>query len=239
MMRSSTNQCWSNGNRQRLFAQIIRTGSAASRPMNYCPLSQRGVVLFFALIALVVMSLAAVALIRSVDTSTLIAGNLAFKQSATVANDSGVEVAIAWMATVEAANNTKNVLNDPSHAFNLDNPAGGYYSTANPALSLTDGTGIQWDDTDSVLVLPDPDSSGNSIRYVIQRMCRNANQPINTADCLFSGALLDNNGRQIPLPQQVCQGSGCPVAGQSPQIRITTRTTGPKNTVSYVQAFVY
>ena len=39
--------------------------------------AQRGVVLFFALIALVAMSLAAVALIRSVDTSTIIAGNLA------------------------------------------------------------------------------------------------------------------------------------------------------------------
>jgi len=239
MMRSPTNQYWSNGNHKRHFAQIIGASSTTSHSMNFSPLSQRGVVLFFALIALVVMSLAAVALIRSVDTSTLIAGNLAFKQSATVASDSGVEVAIAWMATIEATNNAKNVLNDPSHAFNLDNAAAGYYSSANPALSLTDGTGIQWDDTDSVLVLPDPDSSGNSIRYVVQRMCRNANQPINTADCLFSGALLDNNGRQILLPQQVCQGSGCPVAGQSPQIRITTRTTGPKNTVSYVQAFVY
>jgi len=55
---------------------------------------QRGVVLFFALIALVVMSLAAVALIRSVDTNTLIAGNLAFKQAATSSGDSGLEMAI-------------------------------------------------------------------------------------------------------------------------------------------------
>ena len=44
---------------------------------------QQGVVLFIALVALVVMSLAAVALIRSVDTNTLIGGNLSFKQAAT------------------------------------------------------------------------------------------------------------------------------------------------------------
>ena len=44
-------------------------------------IKQRGVVLFIALIALVAMSLAAVALVRSVDTATIIAGNLAFKQS--------------------------------------------------------------------------------------------------------------------------------------------------------------
>ena len=43
--------------------------------------TQRGLVLFFALIALVAMSLAALALVRSVDTSTLISGNLAFRQA--------------------------------------------------------------------------------------------------------------------------------------------------------------
>ena len=59
--------------------------------------AEKGVVLFIALIALVVMSLAAVALIRSVDTNTLIAGNLGFKQSATVSADSGVETAITWL----------------------------------------------------------------------------------------------------------------------------------------------
>jgi len=119
--------------------------------------------------------------------------------------------------------------------------AAGYYSSLNPALSLTASSGlrIQWTDADSVLVLPDPDSSGNSVRYVIQRMCRNANVAIQNADCLFSGALQDLNGKNIPLPQDVCIGAGCPVAGQTPQIRITSRTTGPRNTISYVQAFVY
>lgn len=205
---------------------------------------QRGVVLFFALIALLVLSLAAVALIRSVDTSTLIAGNIAFKQAATASGDRGVEAAVNWLATTEAANTALNVLNDPAHPFNNTggtgaflNPA--YYSNASSAVSLTDGTGIQWTNADSALVLPDPDSSGNTTRYIIQRMCRTANVAIQNADCLFSGALVNNNGQNIPLPQEVCSGAGCPVAGQTPQIRITARTTGPKNTVSYIQAFVY
>jgi Tfp pilus assembly protein PilX len=198
---------------------------------------QRGVVLFFTLIALLAMSLAAVALIRSVDTSTIIAGNLSFKQSATSSGDAGIEAAIAWLATVETANSGLNVLTNTAHPFNNDNAAAGYYSSANPAISLTDGTGIQWDSTDSALV--GTDSSGNTIRYIIQRMCRNPNVAIQNADCLFSGAIQDNSGQNIPLPQEVCEGAGCPVAGQTPQIRITARTTGPKNTVSYVQAFVY
>ena len=200
---------------------------------------QRAMTLFFALLALLALSLAAVALIRAVDTSTLIAGNISFKQSATSSADKGVDAAVTWMATVDAANIGLNVLNDPAHPFNNDNAAAGYYSSVNPALSLTDGTGIQWNDNDSELVHPDPDSNGNSIRYVIQRMCRNANQPVQTADCLFSGAIQDNNKQNIPLPQDICQGAGCPVAGQTPQIRITARATGPRNTVSYVQVFVY
>lgn len=217
-------------------------------------MKQRGVVLFFALIALLAMSLAAVALIRSVDTSTMIAGNLAFKQAATTSGDAGIEAAIAWLTATEAANALPvtgiNILTDPALAHPFNNTGGtgaflnpGYYSNAATAVSLTDGTGIQWTNADSTLVAPDPDPSGNSIRYVIQRMCRNANQPIATANCLFSGAIIDKNGQNIPLPQDICDtsipGNGCPVAGQTPQIRITSRITGPKNTVSYVQAFVY
>jgi len=210
-------------------------------------MKQRGVVLFFALISLLAIMLAAVALIRSVDTSTMIAGNLAFKQAATVSGDAGTEAAVAYLATVETANVAKNVLTDATHAFNITNltASPGYYSNVNPALNLfADAT---WDGDTSFSsnnnslnsVLVGVDSSGNKTRYVIQRMCRTAGVAIKDADCLFSGAIQDTNGQNIPLPQEICKGDGCPVAGQTPQIRITSRTTGPKNTVSYVQAFVY
>jgi type IV pilus assembly protein PilX len=201
------------------------------------------VVLFFALISLLAIMLAAVALIRSVDTSTMIAGNLAFKQSATTSADAGTEAAITYLAGIEAANTTKNVLTDATHPFNIDNPTAGYYSSLNPLLSLTatSGTRIDWSATGSSAqsVHLAADSSGNTTSYVIQRMCRTPNVAITTADCLFSGALQDTNGQNIPLPQEICKGAGCPAAGQTPQIRITSRTTGPKNTISYVQAFVY
>jgi type IV pilus assembly protein PilX len=200
---------------------------------------QRGVALFFALISMLAIMLAAVALVRSVDTSTIIAGNLAFQQAATASSDAGTEAAIAWLMTVEKANAAMNVLTDSNHPFNQNNAAAGYYASLNPALSLTatSGTRILWDNTDSALL--SVDSSGNTTRYVIQRMCRTAGVAVASADCLFSGAIQDNNGQNIPLPQEICKGVGCPAAGQSPQLRITSRTTGPRNTLSYVQAFVY
>jgi type IV pilus assembly protein PilX len=229
----------------------IRTGCVATvapTPASLYIKQQRGVVLFLALIAIVVMSLAAVALIRSVDTSTLIAGNLAFKQSATTSADAGIEAAIALLTVTRdsAANANKNVLSDATHTFNITSTATrpGYYSNADPALDLF--AAATWDNdinnsnnnsVNSVLV--GTDASGNKTRYVIQRMCRNANVAIQNADCLFSAGSEDASGQQIPLPQTICSGTGCPVAGQTPQIRITTRVTGPRNTVSYVQAFVY
>jgi type IV pilus assembly protein PilX len=201
---------------------------------------QRGVALFFALVCLVAIMLAAVVLVRSVDTSTLISGNLAFQRSATASGDAGTETAMTWLTTVETANVAKNVLNDPSHAFNVDDPANGYYASLDPAKSLTasSGTRFLWDSTDSKGLATDI-TTGNTTRYVIQRMCRTSGVAIKDANCLFSGAIQDTNSQNIPLPQEICKGTGCPVAGQTPQIRITSRTTGPRNTLSYVQAFVY
>ena len=200
---------------------------------------QRGVALFFALISMLAIMLAAVALVRSVDTSTIISGNLAFQQAATASADSGTEAAITWLATTEAANIATNYLTNTAHPFNSDAPTSGYYSSLNTALNLTTSTGtyIKWDNTDSKLVATD--SSGNTTRYVIQRMCRTANVAVQNADCMLSSASQDNNGQNIQLPQEVCKGAGCPAAGQAPQIRITSRTTGPRNALSYVQAYVY
>jgi type IV pilus assembly protein PilX len=227
---------------------------------------QRGVVLFFTLIALVVMSLAAVALIRSVDTSTMIAGNLAFKQAGASSGDGGVEAAIAWLSTaqttMQAAN--LNVYNNNTHVFNITggasgftNPNGGfccqnagYYSNADPTMNLT---AMTWSNSNSTLVTDasgnSVDSSGNTVRYVIQRMCRIANELPNQTEqptytppktgCLFSSAALDNNGMAIPYATDVCVGSGCPTGGQTAFMRITAQVTGPKNTVSYIQTLAY
>ena len=209
---------------------------------------QRGVVLFFALIALVVMSLAAVALIRSVDTSTMIAGNIAFKQAATTSGDSGLEAAITALnaAQTSMANAGISVLNDTgcpsacSNILNTSDPSIGYYSNADPSIILTDSSssGSIWN-SGSMPVGTGPDDSGNNIRYIIQRMCRSANQSPSKSNCLFSAPALDKNGQEVPLPSTICQGSGCPVAGQAPEYRITSRAAGPGNTYSYVQAFVY
>ncbi len=215
---------------------------------------QRGVVLFFTLIALVVMSLAAVALIRSVDTSTMIAGNLAFRQAATSSGDTGIEAAVSWL-TLQQQNMTaagQSVFNDPTAllAFDQSNAANavlGYYSSVRPVSQLTDGTTVHWDSTDSAPALPGPfgsalpDASGNTVRYIIERMCTTPNQPplLPNNYCLFATAASTLGDQAVVAADQVCQGAGCLTNAQSPHLRITAQVAGPKNTYSYIQTFAY
>ncbi len=174
------------------------------------PQSQQGVVLFFALIALVAMSLAAVALIRSVDTNTMIAGNLAYKQSVMNSSDRGVETAITWLRG-------RTVVNLRNHVA-----ANGYYaSTTDPLIGNA-----------RALVLARPsvtDAQGNQIQFVIQRMCRNQGQE--TIDNCMFGPEGDSASSHDPLV--------VPSPSKSLIYRITVRTVGPKNTESYIQTFAY
>ncbi|MEO8508333.1 MAG: hypothetical protein ABI593_11945, partial [Betaproteobacteria bacterium] len=56
--------------------------------------TQGGVVLFVALIAMVILSLAGVALVRAIDSSTGVAGNLAFRQSSIAPVNLAIEKAV-------------------------------------------------------------------------------------------------------------------------------------------------
>jgi hypothetical protein len=189
---------------------------------------QQGVVLFIALIALVTIMLAAVALMRSVDTNTVIAGNLAFKQSATASGDNGLESAIQWLANINTANAAKDAFTDLTHPFNSTNAAEGYYSNITPGRDFM--LAATWADAASKSA--GTDAGGNTIRYVIERMCRTANQLLSESDCLFSDVQTDTDshqsGKQKPLK-----------GGRHPLNRITIRVAGARNTISYIQAFVY
>ena len=209
-----------------------------SRRSQHRKLRQRGIVVIFALIALVAMTLASLALLRSVDTSTLISGNLAFKQAATTSGDSGIESAMTAIATRQsaAANAGKTVYLSADYTLNVTSASTGYYSNADSALNLTaDAT---WVPGTSSAYAGTTDN-GNSIQYIVQRMCRAANQVLSTANCLFGGTPADTSGHATPLPPDICSGPGCPAAGQAPQYRVTARVTGPRNSISYIQAMVY
>src|SRR5438876_5372677 len=88
---------------------------------------QRGVVLFIALIVMVAMSLAAIALIRSVDTTTTVIGNLAFRQASILPANFAVEDAAAGIFADASPSGAARIAD-----LRVDNPAQNYFATHNP-----------------------------------------------------------------------------------------------------------
>lgn len=203
---------------------LDRTPSFAARVPGP-PHRQRGVVLMVALIMLVAMTLAGLALVRSVDTGTLIAGNLAFQESAMNYGDIGARQAATW-------------LRGKSEAKLSDDDFGNGYSSSisNPAANQS------WDNfwintlvpEGRVITLPVDPTTGNTVSYVIQRMCSVNNlsprstSPQNYCAISSSVVMVDVNksgGVSYAIPNQV-------------YYRVTTRTVGPRNAVSYIQTLV-
>src|ERR1700704_5438463 len=125
--------------------------------------AQRGVVLFIALIVLVAMTLAGIGMMRSVDTNNLIAGNLAFKNAASSAADAAGETARTWVMSKTPGQ--------------LETDQAGYYANWQPSF---DPKNFDWLGSSSLL---GTDSYGNTIYYVIHRMCNESAKSIDATDC--------------------------------------------------------
>lgn len=184
---------------------------------------QRGVTLLITLIILVAMTMTAITLMRSMDTTNIIAGNLAFQQSATRSADTGVEAAILWMQ-----NNIANLQND---SF-----ANGYSSSiTNPAA------GQSWDNFFTVTLAGRTltlaaDAVGNTTSYAIERLCLNANiSPTAVgAGCTVTPVVAGGGSAGSSEDAGTVQLN----ASSQQYYRITSRTVGPHNAKSYVQAIV-
>ncbi len=197
---------------------------------NYTLLKhQKGLVLFIALIALVAMSLAAAALIRSVDSGVLVAGNLAFKQSAIMSAETGIARAYRF-------------INENGEAV-LYAPTTGYYANFDGVLlenSASLNATATWEN--SILVPKDiADHSGNETRIILQRMCRNPGA-VDQENCLVGtgNSAANSMGAKSEGGGAGGGGFGGQKGGADAVVyRATVRVTGPKNTVSYLQAFIY
>lgn len=187
---------------------------------------QGGVVLIIAILVLVAMSLAAIALVRSVDTANLIAGNLAFQKAATHSGDTGVETAIAWLNA-----------NKASGALNNDDATNGY-SAAGSAAGQSPAAGQSWNTywVNTLSARPPvaltADSAGNTVSYVIDRLCNFTGSKTVGASCIASPVVSASTGNAEEAGEKPLN------APSVVYYRITVRIAGPRNTVSYVQSVV-
>jgi type IV pilus assembly protein PilX len=198
------------------------------------PTRQRGVVLFIALIVMVVMSLAALGLIRSVDTTTAVLGNLALRQAAMLPANYAVEDAAAGLFADAGG---PRIL--PAQ-LNSDQPLQNYFAEHSQAPGWDDQYGVplplQTQLAAQAVARSFNDAASNRITYVTERMC-NPTAPNIPAGNAAAESWCDmgqpkqapgttvNQGNPLILPQQVFY-------------RVTVRVDGPQNTVSFLQAML-
>ncbi len=201
-----------------------------------------GAGLVVALVMLIVMSMSALALVRAVSTSVLVAGNFAFRQAAVMAAETGSEAAIMWLTA-------RALLPD----LYSDQPDQGYYASLPDGLDIGGSApagatvAIDWDKdecnsgTDVTCVSASPettkDEAGQVIQYVIHRLCRSAGSPQDSVN----SCLLYREGSQVsPKKGQFSYGASSRFkAGSAVYYRITTRVRGPRNTIVFVQTLIH
>lgn len=174
---------------------------------------QRGVVLLFALIVLVAMTLAALAMVRSVDTANLVAGNIALKQGAIQEADRIMNEAFACLDSGGAL---------LSQSLENNNTTCNYYASLQPDVVkpfgvpdvLESAPGV----TDSV--------TRNTSAYVIERMCTTTGA-WSASTCVESpfGKASAYNDVRLDVAQTPPQGL----------YRISIKVSGPRNVATYSQ----
>ncbi len=196
--------------------------SKPTMPQCGACMRERGIVVFVALIAMVVLSLAAVALIRAIDTNASVAGNLAFRQAANVLVNTAVEkVADDLFYQQNIADTT------------IDDPVHNYYATIQ-AGEQSNGVPLV---LQTVPAYPGgfqkiaDASSGNTARWAIERLCSVTGDPlVNIGKC-------DVLVPKVSPGKTTMKGGGPPTVPQ-PIFRVTIRVDGPANTVAYAQAML-
>lgn len=223
---------------------VNSTGTGTRRPNRPRRLSgrQEGVSVYVALIALVVLSLASVAILRSVDTSSLVVSNVALKKGATIVADQAAEAAITWLGG--------NLGGSSLHDDIVDS---GYYSNSREALDPI-GTGtdasrvlVDWDNNDcadqgsacleAITPADTTDVNGYTASYVILRLCATSGDPNAIGNsCLVPAASVTGSPKRGGLDYS----DYVRFAGESgPYFRIIVRARGPRNTTSYTETIVH
>ena len=172
--------------------------------------------LVVALVVLAAMSLAAMALVRAVDTTVAIAGNLGLRDAAIPALDLAIES--AWAVLYEQP-----LIADRDR----DLSAQGYYASRQAGEDARGVPGVlqrTQDYPDGAQVLDA--GNGNTVRYVIERVCL-APGPPTAANCAL---VRPWDAAAVPITEPDTTPPTVAV------FRVTARVDGPRNTVTHAQA---
>lgn len=183
--------------------------------------AQRGAVLLFSMIALVVLLIGTAALMRSMNTSLFTAGNFGFKRDLTNQGERAIATVLDLVQTGALDSEAAREANSTAHNYSasiLPTNRDGI-----PLALLSDaafaGVGVEGNDIA-------PADMGVSVRYVIDRLCVAAG-PASASSCSVTSPPPQggsNNTRDDDaLPMQFVY-------------RVSIRVDGPRRTQSFFQS---
>ena len=172
--------------------------------------AQSGTSLIIVVILLVILMISALALVRSSETVGAVAGNVAFKQAATEAADTGIATATTWLSTLATAD--------------VDTAVTGLYYATRQNVDTHGLPTVNWGGVPATTV------STFRVQYVIERLCQGATPVTNLlGQCLTTESTQDGS-KKVGSPAY----SGTTAV----YYRVTVRVQGPRNAESYVQSLL-
>jgi len=192
---------------------------------------ERGVVLIFTLIILLILTIGAVALMKSMNISMFSAGNLAFRQDLVNQGDQAIATVVNDFLTGGplVLSSTTN-FNVPAYNYSAtmlpNNPQG----VPNILLASDSTFQASWTAPDitapSYTVGSATESPGVTMRYIIDRLCVTGTVEATSSGCVQSTAAPTGGSNKDP------SGLGSPSATV---YRISVRVSGPRNTQAFLQ----
>ena len=193
---------------------------------------QRGVVLLFGMIALVVMLIGTTAIVRSMNTSLQTAGNYGFKRDLTNQGELAIQAVLTAMAAGggladEATRQASNAALNYSAVLLPSNAQG----IPNALLSDAAFTGVGVATNDIVVA-----DLGITVRYVVDRVsaATGAATAIGTLMVGDAAPAAGSGSELLTAMDSSSGGQGAVV--QQVVYRVSVRVTGPRNTQSFYQS---
>jgi Tfp pilus assembly protein PilX len=184
---------------------------------------QRGVTLIIALIALITLTVGAIAMVRSTSTSLRMSGNLAFKRDLANQSERAVAAALADLRTGTLASASSREANRVASNYSasvLTSPGQGIPTVLVDDSAFTSAGFTRADIADA--------ASRLTIRYVIDRQCTAAGA-YDAAMCSGISTIAGDKGGSSSGSDSKAGG------GSAPVYRISIRVSGPRGVQTFLQ----
>jgi len=191
---------------------------------------QRGVVMLFGLIALAIMLIGAAAMVRSISTSMLNAGNLGFKRDLTNQGERAVTSVMALLQTGALNSETARQSTDATRNYSATMLASNAQGLPNALVSDSTFSGIGTGSNDITIA-----DQAVTVRYLVDRLCVNTGVAASNHCSMADDPNPTGGSGSEVIRAEDSSAGGAGAVGQRVVYRVSIRVTGPRSTQAFFQ----